>query len=115
MIRMGFIKNKKLQAYVIGLALGDGNLSNPNGRAVRLRISCDTKYPNLIIKIKNSLQALFPNSKVGLVKRKYNCVDVSCYSNFWPEIIGWKVGGTKYFQEVDVPGWIKNNKVYSIK
>jgi hypothetical protein len=27
----------QLQAYVIGLAIGDGNLSNPSGRAVRLR------------------------------------------------------------------------------
>src|SRR3989338_9217420 len=41
-------KNKKLKAYVVGLSLGDGNLSNPNGRAVRLRITCDKKYPNLI-------------------------------------------------------------------
>jgi DNA-binding transcriptional regulator WhiA len=39
--------NKELQSYIIGLALGDGNLSNPNGRALRLRISCDKKYPFL--------------------------------------------------------------------
>ena len=37
--------DKNLQAYVIGLALGDGNLSKPGPRAVRLRISCDNKYP----------------------------------------------------------------------
>ena len=40
-------KDKGLQAYVIGLALGDGNLSNPNGKATRLRITCDKKYPFL--------------------------------------------------------------------
>ncbi len=40
--------DRELQAYVIGLAIGDGNLSNPNGRAVRLRITCDTKYPRLV-------------------------------------------------------------------
>jgi len=38
-------EDKKLHAYIVGLALGDGNLSNPNGRAVRLRITCDKKYP----------------------------------------------------------------------
>ena len=32
-----FNPDRDLQAYVIGLAVGDGNLSNPNGRAVRLR------------------------------------------------------------------------------
>jgi hypothetical protein len=40
--------DKLLQAYIIGVALGDGDLSNPNGRAVRLRITCDKKYPRLI-------------------------------------------------------------------
>jgi hypothetical protein len=43
--------DRQLQAYVIGLAIGGGNLSNPNGRAVRLRITCDTKYPALIARI----------------------------------------------------------------
>jgi hypothetical protein len=45
-----------LQTYVIGLAIGDGNLSNPNGRAVRLRIACDTKFPALILGVEE-LQA----------------------------------------------------------
>ena len=40
-----------LQAYVIGLAIGDGDLSNPNGRAVRLRITCGSQYPALIAKV----------------------------------------------------------------
>jgi len=44
-----------LLAYVVGVALGDGNLSNPNGRATRLRITCDAKYPRLARKIARSL------------------------------------------------------------
>lgn len=36
-------EDKRNLAYVIGIAFGDGNLSNPNGRAVRLRVSCDKK------------------------------------------------------------------------
>jgi hypothetical protein len=58
----------ELQAYVIGLAIGDGNLSNPNGHAVRLRITCDTKYPELITKIRDALQRLLPNNRVTLVR-----------------------------------------------
>lgn len=53
-----------LQAYVIGLAIGDGNLANPNGRAVRLRITCDTKYPRLIVKVRSSLTDLLPRNRV---------------------------------------------------
>ncbi len=106
--------NKFLQAYVIGLALGDGNLSNPNGRGVRLRISCDAKYPKLIFKIQKTLKLLLPDNKIALIKRKANCVDVSCYSNFWPKILNWKHLGSKYAQSVDVPIWIKTNNKCSI-
>ena len=102
--------DKKLHAYVIGLALGDGNLSNPNGRAVRLRITCDKKYPVLYKYIKESLQVLLPDNKVSLVDRG-TCIDVSCYSNRLESILGWKAkGGSKYKQKVKIPDWILANK-----
>ncbi len=103
-------------AYVVGLALGDGNLSNSNGRAVRLRISCDTKYPNLIQQIIIALKQLLPNNKVHTIKRgKTNCLDVSCYSNQLEGLLGWKVGlGSKYKQRVSVPTKIKRNKKLAI-
>jgi len=100
-------------AYVIGLAIGDGNLSNPNGRAVRLRISCDTKYPILIKKIICAVQKVMPHNKVSTIKRKSNCCDISCYSNKWEELLGWKaLGGSKFKQNVSIPLWIKNNNKY---
>jgi len=112
----GFIQNKKILAYIIGLALGDGNLSNPNGRATRLRITCDIKYPLLIQKIKASIESVFPNNKVSIVNRKQNCIDVSCYSNNWETILGWKVGqGSKLLQNVSIPKWIKRNPEYKVE
>ncbi len=102
-------------AYVVGLALGDGNLSNPNGRAVRLRITCDTKYPSLIIKISEALQRLLPNNKVGKIKKKGNCLDVYCYSNTLEGLVGWKVGlGPKFKQRVRVPIKIKTDRKLTI-
>jgi hypothetical protein len=80
----------ELQAYVIGLAIGDGNLSNPNGRAVRLRITCDTKYPALIAKIRSALQRLLPTNRVGLVQSKGNYVNLSVYSNRLEPLLGWR-------------------------
>jgi hypothetical protein len=59
--------DRELHAYVIGVAIGDGNLSSPNGRAVRLRITCDTKYPVLIAKIRSALETLLPRNKVSVV------------------------------------------------
>ncbi|OGZ83992.1 MAG: hypothetical protein A2528_01160 [Candidatus Staskawiczbacteria bacterium RIFOXYD2_FULL_37_9] len=108
-------ENKELQSYVIGLALGDGNLSNPNKRAVRLRITCDAKYPSLVQKIKNSLQLLFPKNKASVSNRKNNYYNVSVYSNRLKEIIPWKTGnGPKFEQMASIPDWIKTNNNYKI-
>jgi len=106
--------DKKTLAYIIGVALGDGNLSNPNGRAVRLRVTCDTNYPNLIEKIISAIEKLLPENKVSIIKRAKTYIDISCYSNKWEGWLGWKAfGGSKYKQKIHVPGWIKTNKTYS--
>lgn len=108
----------ELKAYIIGLAIGDGNLSNPNGRAVRLRISCDTKYPNLIARVTTALKKLLPENSITWVSKnkKFSCIDVSCYSNHLEDLLGWKASkGSKFIQNVRIPLWIKANKVYLIK
>src|SRR5687768_9247361 len=107
--------DRELLAYVIGLALGDGNLSNPNGRATRLRITCDLKYPKLIDKIKFALTTLLPQNKVSVVNRFETYIDISCYSNSWEEILGWSVcRGSKLIQNVSIPEWIKEKDSYKI-
>ncbi len=99
-------------AYIIGIALGDGNLSNPNGRAVRLRVTCDTKYPKIIKHIIKSIRIILPNNRVSIIKRATNYVDISCYSNKWPQMLGWNVGA-KYEQQVSVTSWIKKDKIFA--
>ena len=107
--------DKNLQAYIIGLAIGDGNLSNPNGRATRLRVSCDTKYPKLIKRISDSLGSLLPQNKVGLVKKEGNCSDVYVYSNHLENLLGWNANdGSKDLQKVSVPAWIQAKEEYKI-
>ena len=97
-------KNKNLQSYIIGIAIGDGNLSNPNHRATRLRVTCDKKYPLLIKRITISLQRLLPENKVSIVECKDNCIDISVYSNYLENLLGWQVGkGSKFDQKVSVP------------
>ena len=109
---MGADKNNL--AYVIGVALGDGNLSNSNGRATRLRVSCDTKYPTIISSIISALQKLLPKNKVSIVERDKSYIDISCYSNKLEDLLGWKAkAGSKEKQKVVIPNWIKNNKTYS--
>jgi hypothetical protein len=107
--------DRQLQAYVIGLAIGDGNLSNPNGRAVRLRITCDAKYPALITKIVSALKLLLPRNRVSLVGSSGNYVNVSVYSNHLEALLGWKAsGGSKHRQCVEVPAWICEDRSLSV-
>jgi hypothetical protein len=107
--------DRELQAYVVGLALGDGNLSNPNGRAVRLRIACDTRYPRLISKIAIALKDLLPANRVSLVATRGNCVNVSVYSNQLEALLGWKaLGGSKQRQNVRVPEWVSGDRTLTI-
>lgn len=108
-------ENKQNLAYIIGVAMGDGNLSNPNGRAVRLRVTCDTQYPKIIENISSAIKELFPKNKVSIIKRETTYCDVSCYSNKWEDLLGWKAkGGSKFKQKISVPSWIKKDKNFSI-
>jgi len=104
-------QEKKNLAYIIGVALGDGNLSNPNKRAIRLRITCDSKYPKIGTEITQALKLLFPSNKVSYVHRKEKtCFDISVYSNKLDAYIPWKVGcGTKHEQQAQVPDWVLND------
>ncbi len=106
-------KQVKSLAYMVGIALGDGNLSNSNKRAVRLRVTCDNKYPKIIKEIVKHLKIILPDNKVGLVDRK-TATDVYCYSNKLENLLGWKaLGGSKEKQKVTVPEWIINDKIYT--
>ena len=110
------LRKKRELAYVIGLAIGDGNLSNSNNRAVRLRITCDNKYPKLLNRICKILQKIMPLNKVSIVVRNQGCCDVSCYSNQWEELLGWKAkGGPKHLQKVRIPKWIMDSEKFSIQ
>jgi hypothetical protein len=102
-------------AYIVGVALGDGNLSNPNGRAVRLRITCDSSYPIMAEEMRMALRRLFPRNKVtDCPSGKDSYFNISVYSNSLNEYLPWKVGhGSKQRQNARVPNWILNNQEYS--
>lgn len=107
---------KKALAYVIGIALGDGNLSNPNGRAIRLRITCDAKYPSLAQEIIRNLHIVFPNNKVGIIRptKTKTFFNISIYSNTLSKVMPWQAGkGSKFSQNARVPLWIRRNKTFS--
>jgi len=97
----------------VGVALGDGNLSRPNGRATRLRITCDAKYQAISNDIQKALRELFPDNRVSVVPRTETYFDISVYSNNLNQWMPWKVGmGSKKIQRAAVPEWIKSSEEY---
>jgi DNA-binding transcriptional regulator WhiA len=106
--------DKDLRAYIIGVALGDGNLSNPSGRGIRLRITCDARYPKLAVHITHACSKLFPDNKIGIINRGTS-VDVSLYSNQLPSLLGYSWDhGPKNTQNIRIPPWIYRRRASSI-
>jgi len=109
-------KDRKVLAYLIGIALGDGNLSNPNGRAIRLRITCDARYTQLAEEISRSIGILLPKNKISIVRvpSRTTFFNISVYSNRLAVWLPWRVGkGTKLYQKAHVPTWIRENLPFS--
>lgn len=94
--------------------MGDGNLSNPNGRATRLRITCDARYPKIATEITANLKVLFPQNKISVVPGPIaSYFNISVYSNKLNELIPWRVGdGPKEKQKARVPQWVFTNAEY---
>ena len=65
-------------AYLLGLYLGDGCISDHGRGVYRLRIVQDSKYQNLIRECVIAMHWVLPN-KVGFVKQQ-GCTEISSYS-----------------------------------
>jgi hypothetical protein len=69
-------------AYLLGLYLGDGCLSEHRRRVYRLRISLDARYPNIIAECARAM-ALVSGRVVGQ-NRAPGCIVVGAYWKHWP-------------------------------
>lgn len=90
--------------YVLGLYLGDGCLSAAR-RTYRLRITLDTAYPGIIEQCCQAVGAVMPGRAVSRVARRDRAVDVSCYSNDWPELLPQHGPGRKHERPIELTDW----------
>ncbi|GIK66537.1 MAG: hypothetical protein BroJett018_43310 [Chloroflexota bacterium] len=95
---------QRTYAYLLGLYLGDGCLS-PTRSTYKIRITLDTRYPNIIAGCVQAIQTILPYNQVTPFKRKCNCVDVTCYSNEWPELFPQHGEGMKYRRKIQLEQW----------
>lgn len=96
---------KEAYAYLFGLYLGDGCITlNANGRAYRLRISLDKKYPQIINRCIDAASTVLPDNKVSLVE-SVGHYDVSCHNKHLPEIFPQHGAGPKHLRDIILADW----------
>jgi hypothetical protein len=108
-----FYPHSVLSAYLMGVAIGDGDLSLC-GRTMRLRLFLDRKYSGLLEKWRMACRDVFVGNKIRIVRWSKNCKAIILYSNKLKEF-PWKPNcGKKWEQMVCIPNWIKKDDDFMI-
>ena len=87
-------------AYLLGLYLGDGCLSEMQRRVYRLRITLDKKYPGIIDECGRAMSLVLPN-KVGKINRP-GCFEVYPDSKHWSCLFPQHGRGVKHLRRMDL-------------
>lgn len=92
-------------AELLGLYLGDGCIS-ATGRAHRLRIFFDAKYPGIIAESRALLERCFPCNPVDEVtKDGGSCIVLSVYSLHLPCLFPQAAEGKKHLRSITLEAW----------
>jgi hypothetical protein len=91
-------------AYVLGLYLGDGYLAR-HPRTMRLVVSLDTAYPEIVGECAHAISQLMPRNPVRIVAKRGRCADVVCYSTLWPDLIPQHGAGPKHRRPIVLERW----------
>ena len=93
-------------AYLLGLYLGDGNISANRRGVFRLRVTLDLAYPNIVLECANAMDAVMPGQRAGVHVRPHSeCVDVSMYSKRWPHLFPQHGAGPKHLRPIVLAPW----------
>jgi hypothetical protein len=102
-----FPELKAAYAYVLGIYLGDGHISNtrrPNVK--RMMVYLDKKYPKIIQHCIDMIETILPNNSAKAVN-KPTWVYVSCVSQYWPELMPQHGAGKKHERPIILEDWQK--------
>ncbi|MBT2402316.1 MULTISPECIES: helix-turn-helix domain-containing protein [unclassified Streptomyces] len=92
-------------AYLLGLYLGDGHISQySRHRVPNLMITCDDKWPGLMDSAEQAMQRVFPFNQVCRV-RKVGCHNVKVYSKHLECLFPQHGPGRKHERPITLEGW----------
>jgi hypothetical protein len=90
-------------AYLLGLYLGDGYIGRQPPRGWRLRITCTSRYHDLIDQCADAMAAVNP-VRVGILDRG-GCVEVVSSSVHWPCLFPQHGPGPKHRRPIVLAPW----------
>ena len=94
-------------AYLFGMYLGDGCISEAKKGVYKLRIACDMNYPAIICEVSATMICVMPTSRVGTVWRPGGGwgAEVYSYSKAWPCLFPQHGPGPKHKRNIALAEW----------
>lgn len=94
-------------AYMLGLYLGDGCLSQHPRNVYKLRIFLDSKYPELVFECRMRMQILCQEKRISTVPMSGGArgVVVQSYSKHWPCLFPQHGAGAKHTRPISLAKW----------
>ena len=92
-------------AYLLGLYLGDGCISQGARDVFRLRIALDRKYPEIVAECAAAMEAVAPWNRVHQQLTPKNYVEVHAYSKSWPCLFPQHGAGKKPERKIELTDW----------
>ncbi|MFD7977723.1 transcriptional regulator [Streptomyces sp. NPDC059071] len=91
-------------AYLLGLYLGDGCISDHPRGGHHLRIACSDAWPGLIEACREAMLAVRPEGSVCILK-KQGCVAVTSYGRHWKCLFPQHGPGKKHERRIVLEPW----------
>jgi hypothetical protein len=90
-------------AYLLGLYLGDGDISSDLGR---FRLTLDSAYPDIIRSAVVALTTVAAGSRVGVAPRRGDrSVEVYAFAAAWPRLFPQHGPGPKHERRIELAPW----------
>jgi hypothetical protein len=96
--------NERAYAYLLGLYLGDGHISQHRRGVFALSIACGDVWPGLITAAKGAMRRVMPTSRVFGVQRT-GMTEVKSYSKHWPCLFPQHGPGMKHTRKIELADW----------
>lgn len=91
-------------AYLLGLYLGDGHITQGRRSVYALSLTCCDSWPGLMAAAKAAMSVVMPTSSVFCVARA-GCTEVKSTSTHWPCLFPQHGPGRKHARKIELALW----------